>query len=335
MLKNGLVQVYTGDTDLFNFAPIGLCLRAAGQSLSSLITCFLPQELMKGTAIASSFLTPYFNVDNSAAAPSPVNRQSSKEKVLASFQRARHAAVKADFDIIVLNDIHTILGQGIIQLDDLISLIQEKASTVELILTGRHAPKEIIDVADLVTEMVVSSSKGYETTPLVDVITGDGKGKSTYCFGKSILNACLGHRTLIVQFIKSPQPYGEVLAIQKIPNINIKTMGEGFIFSHDPEGKKKHIEAAQQAWRSCVEEILSQKYEMVVLDEINIATHYDLISWEQVDDLLAGKSRNLHLLLSGRNAHPEAVKTATTLIEMKEIKHPFKKGVKARKGIEF
>jgi cob(I)alamin adenosyltransferase len=77
------------------------------------------------------------------------------------------------------------------------------------------------------------------------------------------------------------------------------------------------------------------KYGLLVLDEINIATHYGLIRGERVKEMLFLKPRQTHLLLSGRNAHPEVTEAASTVIEMKEIKHPFKKGVKARKGIEF
>ncbi|MBN1277415.1 MAG: hypothetical protein JXA35_07960, partial [Deltaproteobacteria bacterium] len=86
MLKNGLVQVYTGNTDLFNFAPVGLCLRAAGQCLSSMITCFLPIDLMRGAAIASSFLKPYLFFDNPHVDPSSFNKKVFKEKSLASFK---------------------------------------------------------------------------------------------------------------------------------------------------------------------------------------------------------------------------------------------------------
>lgn len=335
MLKKGLVQVYTGNSDLFNFAPIGLCVRAAGQGLSSLITCFLPIYLMRGAAIASSFLKPYLFFDNPHVDPSSFNKKVFKEKSLASFKKAENAAISAEFDIIVLNDVHALLEEKIVSTEDLISLMQNKSSKVELILAGRDLPMEIMENADLVTEMEVSSSGENASGPIVEVITGDGKGKSTYCFGKSVLKACLGSKTLILQFIKSPHPYGEVKAIRKIPDITIRTMGEGFIFSDEPEEKRKHIRAALHAWRSCEDEILSRKYETIVLDEINIATHFDLIKWEQIRKILTPEQRGMHFLLSGRNAHPEAAKAATAFIEMKEIKHPYKKGIKARKGIEY
>jgi cob(I)alamin adenosyltransferase len=335
MLKKGLVQVYTGNSDLFNFAPIGLCVRAAGQGLSSLITCFLPIYLMRSAAIASSFLKPYLFFDNPHVDPSSFNKKVFKEKSLASFKKAENAAISAEFDIIVLNDVHALLEEKVVSTENLVSLIQDKSSKVELILAGRDLPFEIVENADLVTEMVLSLSDQNDTKPVVEVITGDGKGKSTYCFGKSVLMACLGSKALILQFIKSPHPYGEVKAIRKIPNIQIRTMGEGFIFSDDKEEKKKHAEAAQKAWQSCIEEITSQKYEIIVLDEINIATHFDLIKWEQIRQILTPEQRGMHFLLSGRNAHPGAVKAATKFIEMKEIKHPYKKGIKARKGIEY
>ncbi len=98
---------------------------------------------------------------------------------------------------------------------------------------------------------------------------------------------------------------------------------------------KKHLEAARQAWEECLREIFSLKYGLVVLDEINIATHYGLTHAERVREMLFLKPRKLHLILSGRNAHLEVKEGANSLIEMREIKHPYKKGIKARKGIEF
>ena len=100
---------------------------------------------------------------------------------------------------------------------------------------------------------------------------------------------------------------------------------------HDP----KHKEAARQAWDHCLRLIHSREFGLVVLDELNIATNYELISASRIVDWLLNIPPKLSVLLSGRHAHPDVARASTTLIEMKEIKHPYKKGVKARKGIEF
>jgi cob(I)alamin adenosyltransferase len=342
MLQKGLVQVYTGKTERFNFAPIGLSLRAAGHNLRVLMTCFTAHELIEGAVKASAFLSPNLVIDHSAVEGRDPDGALSEDKILDSFRRTRDTALTAKFDIVILEGIHTILSQEIIPLEDILTLIGEKSSKVELVLTGRGAPKEIIDKAELVTEMVIPPSKdnyggkndlGSESS--VEVITGDGKGKTTFCVGKACLSSCLGIRSSIFQFIKSPQRYGEVKAIAKFPHLNIKTMGKGFLNTKAAHSSEKHLKAARRAWEVSTKEILSSKHGLVVLDEINVATSYGLVKAEEVRSIITRKPQSAQLLLSGRNAHPRVMEAATTMIEMKEIKHPFRQGIKARKGIEF
>ena len=145
----------------------------------------------------------------------------------------------------------------------------------------------------------------------------------------------MGIRSTILQFIKSPKAYGEVKAMKKLPYLGIRSMGEGFLNIQPAASDRKHMEAARKAWEDCLREIFSLKYGLIVLDEINIATYYGLIHPERVREMLFLKPRKLHLILSGRNVHLEVRKGASSLIEMREIKHPFQKGIKARKGIEF
>jgi len=143
-----------------------------------------------------------------------------------------------------------------------------------------------------------------------------------------------GIRSSVLQFIKSPQAYGEVIAAERFPNLEIKTMGEGFIFGPSKQSKK-HLEAARRAWEASLREIFSLKDRLVILDEINIATHLGLVHPERVREMMFLKPKDLHLILSGRNAHPEMKEHASTVFEMREIKHPFHKGVQARRGIEY
>ena len=325
MLKKGLIQVYTGTSEQINFAPFGLAVRASGHKFRTLITCFAPHELIDGAIKASSFLETMI-IDHSGIENAPD-----------AFQKARLAALAGDYDIVVLNCIIPLINQEVIGLDHVLSLMEEKPENVELVLSGSGAPQDIVEKADLVTEMVVSGPEEMvsENKGTIEVITGNGKGKTTYCFGRSVLESCLGTRSSIVQFIKSPKSYGEVKATGKLPNLEIMSMGEGFLDFDSNGPKKKHIDAAGRAWEECLKEIFSLKYGLIVLDEIDNATYYGLVNPDRVRDMLFLKPRGLHLLLSGRNAHPEVTKAATTVIEMREIKHPFNRGIKARKGIEF
>ncbi len=338
MLKKGLIQAYTGTTEQFNFAPIGLALRAAGQNLRTLITCFMDHEFSDAGGVASELLRPNLVIDHTAIENSSPGGSLDETKVVASYVRAKEAIITGNFDIVILNGIHSILNLGVISLKDILALMKEKASNVELVLTGPEAPKEIIERADLVTEIRVSRSKGDRNRVDqggVEVVTGDGKGKTTYCLGKAFFLSCLGVRSSILQFVKSPRPYGEVKAIKSLPNLDIRTMGEGFLDKKTAQRERKHQDAAKKAWEVSVSLIFSGKYGLIVLDEINIATHYGLIGAGQITKMLAKRPENIGLLLSGRNAHPDVIDAVNTVVEMKEIKHPFQKGIKSRRGIEF
>ncbi|MCD6297161.1 MAG: cob(I)yrinic acid a,c-diamide adenosyltransferase [Deltaproteobacteria bacterium] len=325
MLKKGLIQVYTGNSEQVNFAPFGLALRASGHKFRTLITYFEPHKLVDGAIKASSFLETLI-IDHSGIKNAPD-----------AFQKARQAALAGDYDIVVLSCIIPLINQDVINLEHVLTLMEDKPENVELVLSGSGAPQDIIEKADLVTEMVVSGPEetANENKGTIEVITGNGKGKTTYCFGRAVLESCMGTRSSIVQFIKSPKSYGEVRATRKIPNLEIISMGEGFLDFDSNGPKKKHVDAAGRAWEECLKEVFSLKYGLIVLDEIDNATYYELVDPDRVREMLFLKPRNLHLLLSGRNAHSKVMAAATTVIEMKEIKHPFKKGIKARKGIEF
>ena len=345
MLKRGLVQVYTSSGKRTNFAPLGLGVRAAGHKMRTHMTCFLRHEWMDAADTVSALLKPYLVIEHAEAEDSPPHGKWNKaviNKMRQSLKRSQQALHGGEFDIVVLNGINALCSQGIISFDDVLALMREKPDNVELVLTGPDANDEIIDRADLVTEMVCqakeeSPQKGNEHHVIAptEVITGNGKGKTTYCLGKAMIMSSLGTRSTILQFIKSPRAYGEVKAIERLPHLEIKTMGEGFLDTHAAVPSEKHLETAKRAWEECLEEVFSLRYGLIVMDEINIATYYGLVSAERVREMLFLKPEKLHLILSGRNAHREVMEGASTVIEMREIKHPFKAGVKARKGIEY
>ena len=344
MLEKGLVQVYTGNSGDFNFAPLGLALRAAGQGFRTLICCFKAHELMQETVIASSYLKPYIVIDHSAIESSFSQQgaeNSFNDKIHAAFARAKKSFLNKEFDIVIFEGIHQIIEQEHLPLQDVLKLIDAKPPNIELVLSGRRANLQIVERADLVTEMVVQSSKGCpakghgsKNDGFVEVVTGNGKGKTTYCLGKSMLLSCQGIQTFFLQFIKSPQRYGEVIAIEKLPGVEISSMGEGFVDTR-AHFREKHKEAAQRAWEFLLTKNGSQKYKLVVLDEINVATGYGLLPTDRVFNYILNKPRDLNLILSGRSASEKVMEIASRVIEMKEIKHPFRKGIMARKGIEY
>jgi cob(I)alamin adenosyltransferase len=342
MLKQGLIQIYTARSKHFNFAPIGLSLRAIGQGFRVLITCFEPHEKMDSAAMLSLILKPQLVIDHSAVEGLTDHETGAPRRLRDSFERAREAACSGDYDIVILNGILPIVKKGIISEQMILKLLRDKNPHVELVLTGRDATEGLIDEAHLVTEMVVyeGSEKGSPGEEAggpapIEVITGDGKGKTTYCLGKALFMSAMGIRSTVLQFMKSPQAYGEVKAIDRVPRLEIRTMGEGFLYTNSPAELRKHRQAARGAWEKCLREIFSLKYGLVALDEINTATYYGLVHGERVREMLFLKPHDLYLLLSGRNAHLEVIEAASVVIHMKEVKHPFAKGIMARRGIEF
>ncbi len=198
-----------------------------------------------------------------------------------------------------------------------------------------EAPNEIIQKAALVAEMAVRTLYHGENKEPIEVVTGKGKGKTTYCLGKALLMSSMGVPSFILQLVKSPKPYGEVMAIKNLSGLEIETMGKGFVNNKNPDADPSHWEAAREGWERAKEIILSSRYELVVLDEINIAVNYGFIHPDEVASLLSKKPDGVYLMLSGRYAKTDVMKHATVVMEMKEIKHPFKNGVGARRGIEY
>jgi cob(I)alamin adenosyltransferase len=344
MLRQGLVQVYTGKTEHMNLAHIGLSLRATGQNLRTFLMGFVPHPFIGTEDKALSFLKPNVAVTRIPIAPRPVSEglpASDKDTIRSSFEHIQDIVFGGSYDIVILEEINQIVNEGIIPAGDILKLMKNRPAHVELILTGSNAEDVIIEEADLVTEMVAHKVEegsweveGRNPEGCIGVVTGNGKGKTTYCLGRAMFFAANGIPSSVLQFIKSPLAYGEVIACERFPHLEIKSMGEGFIFGSE-RPSKKHRDAARGAWEACLKEIFSLTYRLVVLDEINIATNLDLVHLDRVREMMFLKPRNLHIILSGRSAHPEMMNHASAAFEMKEIKHPFRKGIEARRGIEF
>lgn len=171
---------------------------------------------------------------------------------------------------------------------------------------------------------------------LILVNTGSGKGKTTAALGMAFRAWGQGLKVLVLQFIKGGWKYGELKAAEKLgPNFEIRQMGEGFIKGADDKSLDEHRHAAQEALKAAGTEISSGKYDMIILDEVLYAIHYGLVDLDDVLAVLDKKPENLHLVLTGRNAPPEIIERADLVSEMKEIKHPYTRGIQAQKGIEF
>jgi len=169
---------------------------------------------------------------------------------------------------------------------------------------------------------------------LVEVYTGDGKGKTTAALG--IVIRALGHglRAYVAVFMKGDYPYGEWEFLSKQPNIKIDRFGLRTFC--DPKNiKPEEIEQARQALASAREAMLSGNYDVVVLDEVNVAVGWKLIELEDVLKLVRDKPANVELILTGRRADARLVQAADLVTEMLNIKHPYEKGMKARQGIEY
>jgi cob(I)alamin adenosyltransferase len=171
---------------------------------------------------------------------------------------------------------------------------------------------------------------------LIIVHTGNGKGKTTAAMGMALRGVGYGHRVVMLQFIKGSWKYGELEAAKQLhPFFEIIPMGRGFIRYDREDPAPEDIQAAEAAWAAAKEKILSGDYHMVILDEINYTMDYGLIPVEDVVQTLKAKPADLHVVLTGRNAPDPIIDIADLVTEMKEIKHPFQKGIKAQKGIEY
>ena len=169
---------------------------------------------------------------------------------------------------------------------------------------------------------------------MVQVFTGNGKGKTSAALG-TVLRA-LGHglKAYIVFFMKGKYPYGEFSTLSKLPNVDVDSFGLRCLTDRaniNPE----EIEQAKLAMSAAREAMLSGNYDLVILDEVNVAVNFKLIELDEVVRLIGDKPQNVELILTGRYADARLIELADLVTEMVKIKHPYDKGVKARKGIEY
>ena len=168
---------------------------------------------------------------------------------------------------------------------------------------------------------------------LVQVYTGNGKGKTSASFGLALRAVGRGLKVYIVQFIKGGFDYGELYVVDKLPGLTLEAFGRGkFVSEKKPD--LVDIDLARQALAKA-QEIMKGDVDVLILDEINVAVNLKLIDIEEVLELIRKKPEHMELVLTGRKAPVEIVQAADLVTEMIEIKHPYNSGFKARKGIEY
>lgn len=170
------------------------------------------------------------------------------------------------------------------------------------------------------------------------VNTGDGKGKSSSAFGTAIRAAGHGQKVGIMQFIKGTWKTGEAEAFKRFPEIDHKVSGDGFTWN--TQDLDEDTASAQHGWAQTVEMIEACRndkplYDLIILDELNIALRYDYLNVDEVVRVLAAKPEKLNIIVTGRDAKPELIEIADTVTDMAMVKHAFEAGIRAQKGVEF
>ncbi len=184
---------------------------------------------------------------------------------------------------------------------------------------------------------------------LVEIYTGNGKGKTTAAIGLAVRAAGNGLNVYIMHFMKSKK-YGERKVLKNVKNIKVKYLGKPYFISKDPSIKEKfkdvvvfekgnppsdYVELINKGLDMVENIIYSGKYDLVILDEIITAMYFDLVRIERIKKIIEKKPKNVEVVLTGRYAPEELVEMADLVTEMKEIKHPYQKGILARKGIDY
>ncbi len=172
---------------------------------------------------------------------------------------------------------------------------------------------------------------------LVIVYTGSGKGKTTAALGMALRALGHGFKVAMIQFIKGSWYYGELKSSSKLePDFELVAAGKGFVgIIDDNKPIEDHVKAAREALQISKEKITSGNYDIIILDEINYAVNLKLISVDNVLELIKLKPKKTTLVLTGNHASEKVIESADLVTEMKEIKHPYRQGRKAKRGIDF
>lgn len=176
-------------------------------------------------------------------------------------------------------------------------------------------------------------AEATEDRGVLVIHTGNGKGKSSSAFG--MIARALGHdmKVAVVQFIKGTYSTGEETFFRRLPEVEYHVMGDGFTW--ETQDHERDVQTAQAAWDQAAQLLNDEQYQLVVLDELNIAIKNRLVSLQDIITVLQQRPRMQHVVITGRGAAQELMEIADTVTEMKMHKHAFQSGIKAQKGIEL
>jgi len=172
---------------------------------------------------------------------------------------------------------------------------------------------------------------------LLIVYTGNGKGKTTAALGMCLRAVGYNWKVCIVQFVKGSWKYGELKGLKRLePDVELHVIGEGFVgIIDDTKDFEEHRRAAQSGVQLAIQKLTSRQYRLVILDELNVALDLGLVTDDEVMSLLDARSEDQHLVITGRGAPDWLIEKADLVTEMREIKHPYQKGILAQKGIDW
>ena len=200
--------------------------------------------------------------------------------------------------------------------------------------TNEAHRKRMVRINEIKDRQLAEAS---EEKGLIIVHTGAGKGKSTAAFGMAVRSLGQGMKVGIVQFIKGAIPTGEAALVEQMSKqgmaIEMHTMGEGFTWK--TQDRERDVKTAMRGWSKAAELLRDPSFDLIILDELNIALNYDYIPIATVLEELQAKRLMLHVVITGRNAKAEILEIADLASEMKTIKHPYSKGIKPQPGIEY
>jgi cob(I)alamin adenosyltransferase len=172
-----------------------------------------------------------------------------------------------------------------------------------------------------------------ETCGRVIINTGNGKGKTTAALGTAFRTLGHGGKVCVIQFLKGQGKYGERVMAGKTENLDWFICGKGFVFKKDNIDEDREV--ARQGFQIALEKVLSDQYDLIILDEITYLPLYNFLDVSKIVELIKNKPKRLSLILTGRDAVPELVEVADTVTVMEPLKHAYENGIKAQKGIEF
>ena len=198
----------------------------------------------------------------------------------------------------------------------------------------RWAQVANLSVGKFVTILLPEAASAHLSRGLVQILTGDGKGKTSAALGAVIRALGQGLRVYIVFFMKGDYPYGEFRILSKLPNVDMARFGLK-TFCDPTNVRPEEKEQAKQALAAARKAMLSGSYDLVVLDEVNVAVAWKLVELDEVVRLVEDKPPDVELILTGRYADTKLVQMADLVTEMLKIKHPYDAGMVARRGVEY